>query len=86
MEYDQRVIIRFLWNEGIDAHKIRHRFQAYFCKHDYALERFDSGLQRYGSVVKTSMMKFAPEDLLWMILMPKFWLYETNLFSNQLVQ
>jgi hypothetical protein len=35
-------------------------------------KRFDSGLQRYGSVVKTFMMKFAPEDLLWMILMPKF--------------
>jgi hypothetical protein len=34
-------------------------------------ERFDSGLQSYGSVVKTSMTKFALESLLWMILMPK---------------
>jgi hypothetical protein len=32
-------------------------------------ERFDSGLQRYGSVVKIFMMKFAPKDILWMILM-----------------
>jgi hypothetical protein len=34
-------------------------------------ERFGSGLQRYGSVVKTSMMKFAPDDFLWIILIPK---------------
>jgi hypothetical protein len=38
-------------------------------------ERFNSGLQKYGSVVKTFMMKFVPEDLLWMILMPKLWIY-----------
>jgi hypothetical protein len=28
---------------------------------------FDSRFQRYGSIVKNSMMKFAPDDLLWMI-------------------
>jgi hypothetical protein len=38
------------------------------------VEQSNSGLQRYGAVVKTSMMKFAAEDLLWMILMAKFWL------------
>jgi hypothetical protein len=38
-------------------------------------ERFDSGLQRYKSIVKTSMMKFTLEDFLWMILMPKLCLY-----------
>jgi hypothetical protein len=32
-------------------------------------KQFNSGLQRYGSIVKTSMMKFAPEDVLWMIVM-----------------
>jgi hypothetical protein len=31
-------------------------------------EQFNSGLQRYGSIVKTSMMKFAPEDFLSMTL------------------
>jgi hypothetical protein len=36
-------------------------------------EWFGSGFQRYGSVDKSSMMKFALEDLRWMILMPKFW-------------
>jgi hypothetical protein len=36
-------------------------------------ERFDYELQRYGSVVKTCIMKFTSEDLLLMILMPKFW-------------
>jgi hypothetical protein len=30
MESDQRVIVRFLLNEGIDAHKITHGFQAQF--------------------------------------------------------
>jgi hypothetical protein len=38
MEYDQRVIIRFLWNEEIDAHKIAHRFQAQFGEHVYKLQ------------------------------------------------
>jgi hypothetical protein len=38
-------------------------------------ERCDSGLERYGSIVKTSMMKFALGDLLWMIFMPKLWLF-----------
>jgi hypothetical protein len=37
MEYDQRVIIRFLWKEGIDAHEITHIFQAEFGEHAYAL-------------------------------------------------
>jgi hypothetical protein len=37
MEHDQRVIIRFLSNEGIDAHKIIHRLQAQFGEHIYAL-------------------------------------------------
>jgi hypothetical protein len=90
MEYDQRVIIKFLWNEGTDACDIANRLQTdcrqiadrlqtdskyYLVNMFIHFERFNSGLQRYGSVVKTSMMKFAPEDFLWMILMPKFWLY-----------
>jgi hypothetical protein len=33
MEYDQRVIIRFLWNKEIDAHEIKHRLQAQFGEH-----------------------------------------------------
>jgi hypothetical protein len=37
MEYDQRVIIRFLWNDGIDAHKSTHRLQAQFGEHASAL-------------------------------------------------
>jgi hypothetical protein len=32
------------------------------------------------------MMKFALENLLWMILITKLCLYRTNLPSNQLVQ
>jgi hypothetical protein len=88
MEYDERVIIKFLLNERADAREIADIFQI-DCRHSLVnifinFERFNSRLQRYGSVVKTSMMKFAPEDLLWMILMPKFWLYWTNLLLNQL--
>jgi hypothetical protein len=49
-------------------------------------ERFHSELLRYDSVVKTSMTKFALEDLLWMILMPKFWRYWINLLLNQLIR
>jgi hypothetical protein len=37
MEYDQRIIIRFLLNEGIDVHDIADRLQAQFCEHTYTL-------------------------------------------------
>jgi hypothetical protein len=37
MEYDQRVIIRFLWNEGIDTNQITARLQAQFGEHAYKL-------------------------------------------------
>jgi hypothetical protein len=37
-------------------------------------EQSSSRLQRYDAAVKTCMMKFAAEDLLWMILIEKFWL------------
>jgi hypothetical protein len=37
MEHDQRVIIRFLWNERIDAYEITHRLQAQFDEYVYAL-------------------------------------------------
>jgi hypothetical protein len=46
----------------------------------------NSRLQRYGAAVKTCMMKFALEDLLWMISMSKFWRFWINLLSNQRVQ
>jgi hypothetical protein len=86
MEYDQRVIIRFLWNDRTDAHENRHRLQALFGEYVMHFKLFDSGLQRYGPVVKTSMMKFTTEDFLWMILMQKLWLYWTNLLLNPLVE
>jgi hypothetical protein len=38
MEYDQRVIIRFLWNDGVDAHEIIHRCQAQFAEHTYQIQ------------------------------------------------
>jgi hypothetical protein len=49
-------------------------------------EQSNSGLQRYGTAVKTWMMKFAAEDLLWIIWISKFWLSSTNLRLNQLIQ
>jgi hypothetical protein len=37
MEYDQRVIIKFLWNEGVDARQIVIKLQAQLGKHSYRL-------------------------------------------------
>jgi hypothetical protein len=37
MEYDQRVIIKFLWNEGADTRQIADRLQAQFAEHSYQL-------------------------------------------------
>jgi hypothetical protein len=37
MEYDQRVIIKFLWNDGADASQITDRLQAQFAEHFYQL-------------------------------------------------
>jgi transposase len=37
MEYDQTVIIKFLWNEGADPRQITDRFQAQFAEHSYEL-------------------------------------------------
>jgi hypothetical protein len=68
MEYDQRVIIKFLLNEGVDTGDIADGLQTGY-RHSLVnmllnFGQFNSGLQRDGSVVKTSMMKFVPEDLL----------------------
>jgi hypothetical protein len=38
MEYNQRVIIKFLWNEKSDAYKIALRLQAKFVEHIYQLQ------------------------------------------------
>jgi hypothetical protein len=35
MEYDQRVIIKFLWNEKTNAHEITQRLQAQFHEEAY---------------------------------------------------
>jgi hypothetical protein len=35
MEYDQRMIIKFVWNEGTDACDIADRLQAQFDEHAY---------------------------------------------------
>jgi hypothetical protein len=37
MEYDQRVIIKFLSNEGTDARDIAARLQAQFAEYGYQL-------------------------------------------------
>jgi hypothetical protein len=50
MEYDQRMIIRFFWNEGIDANQITAKFQTQFCEHAYKLRtvRFWIAEVRFG--------------------------------------
>jgi hypothetical protein len=79
MEHDQRVIIKFLWNEAADASQIAARLQAQFAEHIYQFKQSNSVLQRYGAAVKTCMMQFAAEDLLWIILMAKFWLSQRQI-------
>jgi hypothetical protein len=37
MECDQRMIIKFLWNEGANAHQIADRLQEQFAEHSYQL-------------------------------------------------
>jgi hypothetical protein len=37
MEYDERVIIKFLWNERADARDMISRLQASFGEHAYQL-------------------------------------------------
>jgi hypothetical protein len=37
MDHDQRVIIKFLWNEGANARQIAARLQAQFVEHAYQL-------------------------------------------------
>jgi hypothetical protein len=37
MEYDQTVIIKFLWKERTDARQIADRLQAQFAEHFYQL-------------------------------------------------
>jgi transposase len=38
MEYDQRVIIKFLWNEGANTRQIAETLQAQFAEHSYQLQ------------------------------------------------
>jgi hypothetical protein len=38
MDHDQRVIIKFLWNEKADARQIAARLQAQFAEHVYQLQ------------------------------------------------
>jgi hypothetical protein len=76
MEYDPRVIIKFLLNEGAHARDIADRLQT-GCRYSLVnmlinFERFNPGLQKYDSVAETSIIKFALEDILWMISMLKF--------------
>jgi DNA-binding MarR family transcriptional regulator len=37
MEYEQTLIIKFLWNEGVDPRQIADRLQAQFAEHSYQL-------------------------------------------------
>jgi hypothetical protein len=73
MEYDQRVIIKFLSNEGADARQIVTRLQGQFSEHFHRLRTVKFWIAISGAAVKTCMMKFAAYDLIWTILIPKFW-------------
>jgi hypothetical protein len=38
MEYDQRMIIKFLWNDGLDVHDIADKLQTQFIENIYQLQ------------------------------------------------
>jgi hypothetical protein len=37
MNHDQRVIVKFLWNDGTDTYQIAARLQARFFEHAYQI-------------------------------------------------
>jgi hypothetical protein len=74
MEYHQRVIIKFLWNEGPMPAKLQPECNHSLLKMFINFEQSNSGLERYSEAVKTCMIQFAKEDRFWMMLMGKFWL------------
>jgi hypothetical protein len=59
VEYNQRVIIRFLHNEAAEAHNTPRSFMDNLSKIVMHFEQSNSGLARYVAIIKTSMMKFA---------------------------
>jgi hypothetical protein len=80
------MIIKSLLTEGADVRDIADRVQTNY-RHRLVnmlinSKWFNSGLEMYGPVVKTFMMKFATEDFPWMIFMPKFWPSLAHLFLN----
>jgi hypothetical protein len=86
MEYDQRVIIRFLWNDGVDAHEIIHRRQAQFAEHtcqirtvQFWITEIRIGRQDLHDEIRTGRPPLDCLDI-------KMWLYWTNLHLNQLIR
>jgi hypothetical protein len=71
MEYEQRVIINFLFKEEADARQIAERLRANFMKMPTRCVRSNFGLQICDEVEKTFTTSPGQEDLQHKILQPK---------------
>jgi hypothetical protein len=71
MEYEQRVIIKFLFNEGADARQIAERLRAQFHEMRRRCLRSNFGLYNCDRVEKTFTTSAGREDLQQNIFQPK---------------
>jgi hypothetical protein len=85
MEYDQRVIIKFLCNERANARQIAARSHAQFAEHDYQLWTVQFwviemriGRQDVHDDIRSGRDPLDDLD-------GKIWLTSTNLYLNQLI-
>jgi hypothetical protein len=62
-------------NEGVDAHDIAGRLQAQFGEYVDKYLAVQFWIAEVWLGCQDLHDDFAPEDLLWIILMPKFWRY-----------
>jgi hypothetical protein len=75
MEYDQRVIIKFFLNEGGDARAPADRLQIRLDEHVYELRTVQFWIAEVRLSRQDIHYEIPAGKNLWMILMPKFWLY-----------
>jgi hypothetical protein len=73
MEYNQRAIISFRLNKETDARDIADRVEIQFGEHTYALRAIQIWVTKVQFGRQDHYDEIRTEDLLLMILIPKFW-------------
>jgi hypothetical protein len=84
MDYAQRVIIKFLFNDGLDAHQIAEKLKAQFSEDPDSLRVVQFRLTRCDEVEKTFTTSPGREDPRWTVYPPEFRKYQMKIHSNQL--